>query len=159
MPNRHRKGEGATKPSAAPETHIRARTAIHVCRGNWTRDESAALSGDYRPLMPILKALKVGNYLLELCTPRAGEIEALKELPADRRIGIGVVNPKTDTVESMEEIVAKAKRAANLFGTDRILLNPDCGFATFADNPVSSSRLAEAKLSALARATELLKAR
>jgi 5-methyltetrahydropteroyltriglutamate--homocysteine methyltransferase len=135
------------------------RTAIHICRGNWTRDESAALSGDYHPLVPTLKALKVGNYLLELCTPRAGEIEALKELPQDRRIGIGVVNPKTEIVESVEEIVAKAKRAADLFGVDRIFLNPDCGFATFADNPVCSSRLAEAKLSALARAAEILKAR
>ena len=135
------------------------RTAIHICRGNWTRDESAALSGDYRPLVPILKALKVGNYLLELCTPRAGEIEALKELPADRRIGVGLVNPKTDIVESCEEIVAKARKAVNLFGADRIFLNPDCGFATFADNPVCSSRLAEAKLSALARAAEILKAR
>jgi 5-methyltetrahydropteroyltriglutamate--homocysteine methyltransferase len=133
------------------------RTAIHICRGNWTRDESAALSGDYSPLVPLLKALKIGNYLLELCTPRAGEIEALKELPQDRRIGIGLVNPKTDTVESLEEIVAKAKKAADLFGADRIFLNPDCGFATFADNPVSSSHIAEAKLSALARAAELLK--
>jgi hypothetical protein len=51
--------------------------------------------------VPTLKVLKVGNYLLELCTPRAGEIEALKELPEDRRIGIGVVNPKTEIVESM----------------------------------------------------------
>ena len=133
------------------------RTAIHICRGNWTRDESAALSGDYRPLMPILKALKVGNYLLELCTPRAGEIDALRELPQDRRIGVGLVNQKTDTVESLEEIVAKAKKAANLFGADRIFLNPDCGFATFAANPVSSSRIAEAKLSALAQAAEHLK--
>lgn len=135
------------------------RTAIHLCRGNWTRDESAALSGDYRPLVPTLKAIKVGNYLLELCTPRAGEIEALKELPGDRRVGIGLVNPKTDLVESLEEIVAKAKKAADLFGYDRILLNPDCGFATFADNPVCSSLVAEAKLSALARAAEILKAR
>jgi len=134
------------------------RTAIHICRGNWTRDESAALSGDYRPLMPILKALKVGNYLLELCTPRAGEIEALKELPQDRRIGVGLVNQKTDTVESLEEIVAKAKKATDLFGADRIFLNPDCGFATFADNPICSSRIAEAKLSALASAVEILKA-
>jgi 5-methyltetrahydropteroyltriglutamate--homocysteine methyltransferase len=109
--------------------------------------------------VPTLKALKVGNFLLELCTPRAGEIEALKELPQDRRIGIGVVNPKTEIVESLEEIVAKAKRAADLFGADRIFLTPDCGFATFADNPVCSSRLAEAKLSALARAAETLKAR
>ena len=133
------------------------RTAIHICRGNWTRDESAALSGDYRPLMPTLIDLKVGNYLLELCTPRAGEIEALKDLPQDRRIGVGLVNQKTDTVESLEEILAKAKRAVNLFGADRIFLNPDCGFATFADNPVASSRIAEAKLSALARVAERLK--
>jgi len=135
------------------------RTAIHICRGNWTRDESAALSGDYRPLMPVLKGLKVGNYLLELCTPRAGEIEALKELPQDRRIGVGLVNQKTDTVESVEEIVAKAQQAVELFGADRIFLNPDCGFATFADNPVSSSQLAEAKLKALAHAAVILKAR
>jgi 5-methyltetrahydropteroyltriglutamate--homocysteine methyltransferase len=135
------------------------RTAIHVCRGNWTRDESAALSGDYLPLVPTLKALNVGNYLLELCTPRAGEMEALKDLPQDRRVGIGLVNPKTEIVESLEEIIAKAKKAADLFGADRIFLNPDCGFATFADNPVCSSRLAEAKLSALARAAEILRAR
>ena len=90
--------------------------------------------------MPTLKALKVGNYLLELCTPRAGEMEALKDLSQDRRIGIGVVNPKTEIVESLEEIVAKAKSAADLFGADRIFLNPDCGFATFADNPVCSAQ-------------------
>jgi len=95
---------------------------------------------------------------LELCTPRAGEIEALKELPQDRRIGVGLVNQKTDTVESLEEIVAKAKKATDLFGADRIFLNPDCGFATFADNPICSSRIAEAKLSALASAVEILKA-
>ncbi len=135
------------------------RTAIHICRGNWTRDESAALRGDYRPLMPILKSINVGNYLLELCTPRAGEIEALRELPQDRRIGVGLVNPKTDTVESVEEILTKAKTAADLFGADRIFLNPDCGFATFADNPVCSARIAEGKLSALVRAAEILKTR
>jgi 5-methyltetrahydropteroyltriglutamate--homocysteine methyltransferase len=134
-----------------------ARTAIHICRGNWTRDEGAALSGDYQPLVPTLKSLKVGNYLLELCTPRAGEMEVLRELPQDRRIGVGVVNPKTELVESAEEIIAKAKRAVELFGADRIFLNPDCGFATFADNPVSSSRIAEAKLSAIARCAEILK--
>jgi 5-methyltetrahydropteroyltriglutamate--homocysteine methyltransferase len=133
------------------------RTAIHICRGNWTRDESAALRGDYTPLTPMLKTLNVGNYLLELCTPRAGEIAALQDLPGDRRIGIGLVNQKTETVEPVEAIVDKAKQATNLFGADRILLNPDCGFATFADNPVSSAKIAEAKLRVLAEAAEILK--
>lgn len=134
------------------------RTAIHICRGNWTRDESLVLSGGYEPLTPLMKRLNVGAFLLEMCTPRAGEMEALLELPDDRRIGIGAVNPKTDQIESMEEIVRRVRKAIDLFGKDRLLLHPDCGFATFADNPVSSPQIAEQKLRVLAWAAELMRA-
>lgn len=133
-----------------------SRTAMHICRGNWTRDESAVLRGDYRPLLGLLKQVQVGTVFLELCTPRAGEIEVLKELPSDRRVGIGVVNQKLDRVEPVEEIVAKIRRAMDVFGKDRLLLTPDCGFATFADNPVASARIAEEKLRAVAQAREIL---
>ena len=37
------------------------RLALHVCRGNWTRDESAALSGDYQPLMDALGTSQSGS--------------------------------------------------------------------------------------------------
>ncbi len=135
----------------------RERTALHICRGNWTRDERAALAGDYRPLVPTLSEMNVGTYFLELCTPRAGEIELLKDLPRDRRIGVGVVNQKHDRIETVEEILAKARRAADLFGPDRVLLNSDCGFATFADNPVASAQTAEGKLRAIAGAAAALR--
>lgn len=133
------------------------RTAIHICRGNWTPDESAALSGDYRPLVGLLKNLNVGTYFLELCTPRAGEMDVLKALPDDRRIGVGVVNQKREQIETVEEILNKAKLAIRLFGTERVLLNPDCGFATFADNPVAASGVAEQKLRNIVQAAELLR--
>ncbi|MBI2932347.1 MAG: cobalamin-independent methionine synthase II family protein, partial [Planctomycetes bacterium] len=134
-----------------------SRVAVHLCRGNWTPDESAALSGDYRPLLMLLRSLNVGTYFLELCTPRAGEMELLKNLPDDRRIGIGVVNQKQERIEPVEEVVARIRRAASLFGKERLLLNPDCGFATFADNPVSSARTAEEKLRCITRAAEIVK--
>jgi 5-methyltetrahydropteroyltriglutamate--homocysteine methyltransferase len=134
-----------------------ARLALHICRGNWTRDERAALRGDYAPLLAFLKQVKVGTLFLELCTPRAGEMELLRSLPEDRRIGVGVVNQKLDYVESIEEIVAKARTAIQLFGADRVLLTPDCGFATFADNPVSSAKVAEDKLKRIAKAREQLR--
>ena len=127
----------------------RERLAIHVCRGNWTPDEGAALTGDYRPLTMLLRALDVGAYFLEMCTPRAGEMEVLKGLPDDRRIGVGVVNPKDPRVESGDEIEARVRKAISLFGRDRVLFHPDCGFATFADNPVASAAVAEAKLRAV----------
>ena len=106
------------------------RLALHVCRGNWSPDERVALTGDYGPLMPLLSRVKVGTLFLELCTPRAGDADVLRELPADRRIGVGVVNQKSPRVETVEEIVASAERAIAIFGAERLLLNPDCGFAT-----------------------------
>jgi 5-methyltetrahydropteroyltriglutamate--homocysteine methyltransferase len=137
----------------------RDRLALHVCRGNWSRDEGVALSGDYGPLIPLLGTLPVGTLFLEMCTPRAGEMAALRALPPSYRLGLGVVNQKTDRVESVEEIVDRAERAIGLFGPHRLLLNPDCGFATFADNPLASSEVAEAKLAAIAKAAGILRRR
>jgi 5-methyltetrahydropteroyltriglutamate--homocysteine methyltransferase len=137
----------------------RDRTALHVCRGNWSRDEGVALSGPYTPLVPLLKTLPVGTFFLEMATPRAGELSALRDLPADSRLGLGVVNQKLDRVESVEEIVARAEAAVAIFGPDRVLLNPDCGFATFADNPLASAQVAEAKLAAIVQAARVLRKR
>ena len=135
----------------------RERMAMHVCRGNWTRDEAAALSGDYRPLLGLFQRVEVGVLLLETATPRAGDLAMLKELPASVRLGVGVVNQKQEHVEPVANIVAHARRALDLVGADRVLLTPDCGFATFADNPVASARVAEAKLRAIVEAAAILR--
>ncbi|HKW95039.1 MAG TPA: hypothetical protein VJX92_24355 [Methylomirabilota bacterium] len=135
----------------------RERLGLHVCRGNWTRDERAALAGDYRPLLPLLERLPVGTLFLELATERAGDIEVLTSLPATTRVGVGVVNQKRERVERVEEIVERGRRAIACFGADRVLLTPDCGFATFADNPVASAQVAEAKLAAISAAAEILR--
>lgn len=130
----------------------RERLAVHICRGNWSADESAMLSGDYRPLLPYLANAPVGTLFLELSTPRAGEMDVLSELAGKYRFGVGLVNQKQPRVESVEEIVQRAEKAVRLFGEENVLLAPDCGFATYVDNPVSSARIAEAKLAVLAAA-------
>lgn len=136
----------------------RDRIAVHVCRGNWTPDESVALSGSYAPLVDTLAAMQVGAYLLEMCTPRAGEMEVLCGLPETARIGVGVVNQKQSAIEGIEEVAARIGHAIDLFGRERVLLHPDCGFATFADNPICSHANAEAKLAVIARAAERFRA-
>ena len=135
----------------------RERMAMHVCRGNWTRDEAAALSGDYRALIGLFRRLDIGALFLETATPRAGDLAMLKDLPPSVRLGVGVVNQKREHVESVTDIVARARCAIDLVGVDRVLLTPDCGFATFADNPVASARVAEAKLRAIAEAATILR--
>jgi len=135
----------------------RDRLALHVCRGNWSPDERVALTGDYAPLMPTLSRLNLGTLFLEMCTPRAGEAIVLRELPTDLRVGIGVANQKSQRIETVEEIVASAERPIALFGAERVLLTPDCGFATFADNPIAPSDVAEKKLAVIVEAGRILR--
>ena len=137
----HELGFAQALVNAVVEGFPRERMALHVCRGSWTPDESVALAG-----------MKVGAYLLEACTPRAGDMALLQGLPAGARIGVGVVNQKNPAIEPVDEIAARIDRAIGLFGAERLLLHPDCGFATFADNPICSAGIAEAKLGAIATA-------
>jgi 5-methyltetrahydropteroyltriglutamate--homocysteine methyltransferase len=135
----------------------RDRLALHVCRGNWTPDESAALRGDWAPLVDFLAAAPVGALLLEMATPRAGDEAILDALPRDRRIGLGAIDQKQPRVETVDEIRARVAPRIARFGAERLLLVPDCGFATFSDNPITSAEVAEGKLHALAQAAALLR--
>ena len=132
------------------------RLAVHVCRGNWTPDETKALAGDYRPLVGLLSSLNVHTLLLELCTPRAGELAALAGLRDDQRIGVGVINQKKADSDSFDDVLNRARAAVNEFGRERVLFTTDCGFATFADNPIVTAEQAEQTLALLARVREHL---
>ena len=70
-----------------------------------------------------------------------------------------MVNQKHAPVDAVDVIVARAEAAIAVLGVDRVLLNPDCGFATFADNPIATAPLAEAHLTAIAAAARMLRTR
>jgi 5-methyltetrahydropteroyltriglutamate--homocysteine methyltransferase len=83
----------------------------------------------------------------------------LRTLPESCRVGVGVVDPKAGEVESIGSVYARADEAGALFGPERVLLAPDCGFAPFAARPAASAAVAEAKLAAVAQAARLLRKR
>ncbi len=129
------------------------RTAVHVCRGNWSRDETTLLSGSYYPLLPYLLRMNVDQLVLEYATPRAGELIP----PGDKELGLGVVNPRTDDVETPESIAARVRDALKLLPAERIFLNPDCGFGTFASRPMNAPEIAQKKLASMAAAAKMLR--
>ncbi len=53
--------------------------------------------------------------------------------------------------------MVRVKQLAELTEPERIFLNPDCGFGTFADRPVGTPELAFMKLCALSRAAAILR--
>jgi 5-methyltetrahydropteroyltriglutamate--homocysteine methyltransferase len=60
------------------------RIGLHICRGNWSTREDVLLTGDYRPLLPALSAMRVRQYVLEYATPRAGDIAVVGEALSGR---------------------------------------------------------------------------
>jgi 5-methyltetrahydropteroyltriglutamate--homocysteine methyltransferase len=131
-----------------------ARLGVHVCRGNWSRDETTLLRGGYHPLAPYLERIEVDQLVLEYATERAGDL-----LPfAGKELGLGVVNPRTDRIERAEDVRAIVERALLLYASDRIFLNPDCGFGTFSNRPMNTTAVAAAKIEAIAAAARELRA-
>ena len=130
---------------------------VHVCRGNWSRKEEVLLHGNYGPLLPYLMEMEVDQLVLEFATPRAGELEVFKEYQNEKEIGLGVVNPRTDEVEEPETIVGRVKEALQYFEPEKVYLNPDCGFGTFAERSVNTPETSYLKLKSVAKAAETLR--
>ncbi len=135
------------------------RVGVHICRGNWTTNEAALLTGSYEPLVGALAGMRVSQWVLEFATPRAGDLGVLKPLAGLRELGLGVVNPRTAEVESPDAIVGRVEEALQYFRPEQVFLNPDCGFGTFAEAPVATAEVASAKLRAMVRAAEILRRR
>ena len=131
------------------------RFGLHVCRGNWSRDESTLLRGTYKPLHPYLDRMQVDQLVLEYATERAGDLIAFE----GKELGLGVVNPRTDEVESVEALADAIERALEHYAPERLFLNPDCGFGTFANRPMSSDEIAMAKIRAMAEAARRVRER
>jgi 5-methyltetrahydropteroyltriglutamate--homocysteine methyltransferase len=134
------------------------RVGLHICRGNWSQNEKVLLEGSYHPLLPYLKRMNVQQFVLEFATPRAGGLETVAELLKGKELGLGVVNPRTQVVESPAQIVGKALEALRFVPADRLFLNPDCGFGTFAQRPLNTPGIATQKLAAISQAAAMLRA-
>jgi 5-methyltetrahydropteroyltriglutamate--homocysteine methyltransferase len=129
---------------------------VHICRGNWSTQEQVLLRGPYYPLIPYLSNVNVDQLILEYATPRAGEIDAIGEF-GDKEIGFGIVNPRTETIETVEEIVERVEEVRTYFPDTKIYLNPDCGFGTFAQRPMNSDEIAFEKLKVMSQAAKRLR--
>lgn len=134
--------------------------ALHSCRGNWGTDESALLSGPYTPLIPTFETIKPDILNLEFSVRRAGELKDLftsDYLRENIILGLGVVNPRSKLVERTSNIVLRAKEALEYIPKERLWLNPDCGFGTFSNSPISSYDMAANKLKAIVQAAQILR--
>jgi 5-methyltetrahydropteroyltriglutamate--homocysteine methyltransferase len=109
------------------------------------------------------------------CGPIGGMIDALLRFPVDmldlefaghpenldllsarelgeKRLGLGVVVSSTEEIEPVETIRRRVERGIELFGTDRLLIDPDCGLR------MRSRETAYTKLSHMVKAVREVRA-
>lgn len=134
--------------------------SLHVCRGNWSKDESILLTGPYTPLIGLFAKVNPDLLTLEFSTPRAGELSSLLSDPRisdNTALGLGVINPRTNDIETVDSILSRVEDAMKYLPKEKIWLNPDCGFATFSNSPVNIYENISGKIQSLTEAALLLR--
>lgn len=135
---------------------LRAEVHLHCCHSVYKRQKD--VTGDYKPILPRLAEAKVDRVNLEFAYPGTGAIDDVKLLPDRLHVGLGVVDVRSERLQSVEEIEALAAAAARIVPPKRIALNPDCGFAPDAGEPPSIDEAYE-KLRRLTAAARKLRER
>ncbi len=123
----------------------------HVCYGSvdGQRDVYEAKTAD---MMPLFKESTADVIHLESVSEEFSDLDAYRDFPSDKVLGLGVVNAKNTIVESPEQIADRIRERLKVVPADRFLVSPDCGLGYF------SRTTAFAKLRNMGKAVEMVRA-
>ena len=135
---------------------VPAEVHLHCCHSVYKRRSDVC--GDYKPILPRLKDARIDRVNLEFAYQQTGDTSDLKDLPGQMGVGMGVVDVRTESPQTVEQIEALAAAGAQVIAPERIALNPDCGFAPNSAEPPTIDEAYE-KLKRLAEAAGRLRRR
>lgn len=133
---------------------VRAEIHLHCCHSVYKRRSD--VTGDYKPILPRLKGAHIDRVNLEFAYQGTGDASDLALLPANMGVGMGVVDVRTQSPQTVEEIEKLGAAGAKVIAPERIALNPDCGFAPNSLEPPTIDEAYE-KLKRLAEAAARLR--
>jgi 5-methyltetrahydropteroyltriglutamate--homocysteine methyltransferase len=105
---------------------------IHICRGN-CQSMFYASGGYDRIAQQVFRRSRFDRFLLEYDDDRSGTFEALRHVPDDRIVVLGLVSTKRSRLESATELRQRIEEAARVVPLERLALSPQCGFASTAE--------------------------
>jgi 5-methyltetrahydropteroyltriglutamate--homocysteine methyltransferase len=135
----------------------RDRVRLHACWGNYEGPHDCDV--ELHEIMPILRKLKVGGFVLPFANPRhAHEYAVLRDCPldSDQVIVAGVIDSVTNFIEHPKTIAERIERVAEAVGDPkRVLAGTDCGFDTSAGQRRVAEDIVWAKLAALSEGARI----
>ncbi len=115
--------------------------SLHVCYGN--RYSRPSWEGHYDFLFPAVLEAEVGTLVLEFARKGYGDLSLFRRFPWKRRLGLGVIDVKSDEVETSDVVARRIRRALDVVEPEQLIVNPDCGLRHL------RSSVARAKLTAM----------
>jgi 5-methyltetrahydropteroyltriglutamate--homocysteine methyltransferase len=102
------------------------RVGLHVCGGNPRRKR--VYFTKYMDLAPAFRKAKIDEVVLEHCTLGYNLMELWKLWDFRGDLALGVIDQRSDIIETPEVIRERVKPALDYFGPERLLLTSECGF-------------------------------
>ena len=93
-------------------------TITHICYG------------DFHNAYPKMLELPVDQIDLEMANSNFDLLEAFRDSPFTKTIGLGVVDSHSHRIESVDEVANGIRRALELIPAERMYVDPDCGLKT-----------------------------
>ncbi|MDQ7904859.1 hypothetical protein RB614_10040 [Phytohabitans sp. ZYX-F-186] len=128
---------------------VEATWALHVCYGN--RYARPSWEGHYDFLFPDVLKANVDQLVLEFARKGDDDLTIIDKFGWPGALGLGVIDVKSDEVETPELVANRIRRALRHVGAERLFVNPDCGLRNL------TAATARAKLAAMARGARLVR--
>jgi 5-methyltetrahydropteroyltriglutamate--homocysteine methyltransferase len=102
------------------------RAGLHVCGGNPRRKR--VYFTKYTDLAPAFRKAHIQEVVLEHCTLGYNLMDLWQEWDFRGDLALGVIDQRSDTIETAELIRDRVKPALEFFSPERLLLTSECGF-------------------------------
>jgi 5-methyltetrahydropteroyltriglutamate--homocysteine methyltransferase len=129
---------------------VTSQRAVHLCFGNYGGQTIQA--GEWKALTGFLNELHADYLVLEMAHRPPSDLDALKDVDSKIKLGIGVIDVKTNHIETPEEIARRIETAEAKLG-EIAWVHPDCGFWML------KRSVADRKIEALVKGRDLYLAR
>ena len=104
---------------------VDAKIGVHICYGN--RYGKPSWEGSYRYLFPRILDAKVHQLTLEFARRGGEDLDLFREFAVPFEIGVGVIDVKTQAVETPETVAERIRKALEFLPMERVVVLPDCG--------------------------------
>jgi len=105
---------------------LNVKIGLHVCGGNPRRKR--VYFTRYDELSEGFKLAKIDQVSLEYCTLSYNMLTLWEKWKFGGEFAVGVVDQRSDDIESPETVAQRARPVLNYFEPERVLLTSECGF-------------------------------